>query len=75
MNNFFVFMNTLVSFCDGITRKGKLVPSVPCFYPSIALFFILSFLYLPVRPTGYNLKNPGVAYEARLLVTVGHGGV
>ena len=56
-------------------HKGKLVPSVPCFYPSIALFFILSFSYLPLRPVGYNLKNLSVAREAQLLVTVGSGGV
>ena len=71
----FTFVNISILFCDGITRKGKLVPSVPCFYPSIALFFILSFLYLPVRPIGCNLKNPGVAHEAQLLITVGHGRV
>ena len=41
----FVFMNTSVLFCDGITYKDKFVgePSILCFYPSIALFFILFF--------------------------------
>ena len=52
-----------------------LVPFVPYFYLSITLFFILSFLYLPVRTVGCNLKSPGVAHEAQLLVTVGRGGV
>ena len=75
MNSLFTFVNASILFYDGITHKGKLVPSVPCFYPSIALFFILSFSHLPVRPVGYNLKNPGVAREAQLLVTVGRGGV
>ena len=55
--------------------SGKLVPSVPYFYPSIALFFILSFLHLPVRPVGHNLKSPSVAHEAQLVVTIGSGGV
>ena len=55
--------------------SGKLVPSVPYFYPSIASFFILSFLHLPIRPIGYNLKSLGMAYEAQLLVTIGSGGV
>ena len=53
----------------------KFVPSVPYFYPSIALFFILSFPHLHVRPIGCNLKSSGVAREAQLLVTVGSGGV
>ena len=64
----------LFCFCDEITSLGKLVPSVPCFYPSIALFFILSFSHLPIDPVGYNLKSPGVAHEAQLLITVGRGG-
>ena len=62
-------------FCDESLRSGKLVPSVPYFYPSITLFFILSFSHLPVHPVGCNLKSPGVAHEAQLLVTVGSGGV
>ena len=68
-------MNTTISFCDESLRKGKLVPSIPYFYPSIALFFILSFSHLPVGTIGCNLKNPGMAHEAQLLVTIGHGGV
>ena len=54
---------------------GKLVPSVPYFYLSIILFFILSFLHLPICPVGCNLKSSGVAYEAQLLITIGSGGV
>ena len=54
---------------------GKLVPFVPYFYLSITLFCILSFSYLPVRTVGYNLKSPGVAREAQLLVTIGRGEV
>ena len=68
-------MNTSILFCDESLCSGKLVPSVPYFYLSIILFFILSFLHLLVRPVGYNLKSPGVAREAQLLVTVGRGGV
>ena len=68
-------MNTTISFCDESLRKGKLVPFVPYFYPSIALFFILSFLHLSVRPVGYNLKRPGVAREAQLHIAIGSGGV
>ena len=56
-------------------HSGKLVPSVPYFYLSIILFFILSFFHLPVRPIGCILKSPGVAHEAQLLVTIGRGGV
>ena len=56
-------------------RSGKLVPSIPYFYLSITLFFILSFLDLLVRPVGCNLKSLGVAREAQLLVTVGRGRV
>ena len=58
-----------------LLRSGKLVPFVPYFYLSITLFFIRSFLYLHVRTIGYNLKSPGVAHEAQLLVTVGRDGV
>ena len=68
-------MNTSISFCDESLCLGKLVPSVPYFYLSIILFFILSFSHLPIRPVGCNLKSPGVAREAQLLVTVGRGGV
>ena len=68
-------MNTTILFCDESLRSGKLVPSVPYFYPSIALFFILSFPHLPVRPIGCNLKSLGMAHEAQLLITVGSGGV
>ena len=46
---FFVFMNISILFCDGITRKGKLVPSVPCFYPSIAFFY--PFFFIPTHLT------------------------
>ena len=62
-------------FVMELLRSGKLVPSVPYFYLSITLFFILSFSHLPVRPVGCNLKSPGVAREAQLLVTVGRRGV
>ena len=56
-------------------RSGKLVPSVPYFYLSITLFFILSFFHLPVHPIGCNFKSLGMAHEAQLLVTLGRGGV
>ena len=62
-------------FVMELFRSGKLVPSVPYFYLSITLFFILSFSHLPVCPVGYNLKSPGMAREAQLLVTVGRGRV
>ena len=54
---------------------GKLVPSVPYFYLSIILFFILSFSHLPVCPVGCNLKSSGMAREAQLLITIGSGGM
>ena len=66
-NNFVFVMELLCS--------GKLVPSVPYFYLSIILFFILSFLHLPIRPVGCNLKSLGMAHKAQLLVTLGRGGV
>ena len=62
-------------FVMELLRLGKLVPFVPYFYLSIILFFILSFLYPPVRIVGCNLKSLGVAREAQLLITVGRGGV
>ena len=62
-------------FVMELLHSGKLVPFVPYFYLSITLFFILSFLYLPVCTIGCNLKSPGVACEAQPLVTVGRGGV
>ena len=50
--------------------------SIPCFYPSIAIVFVLSFLYLAVSFVGCSFfKNLGIARGARLLVTIGHGGV
>ena len=61
-------------FVMELLRSRKLVPSVPYFYLSITLFFILSFSYLPVHTIGCNLKSPGVAREAQLLVTVDRGG-
>ena len=69
-------MNTIsFIFVMESLRSGKLVPFVPYFYPSIALFFIPSFSHLPVCPIGCNLKSSGVAYEAQLLITIGSGGV
>ena len=69
-------MNTIsFVFVMKSLRSGKFGPSVPYFYPSIASFFILSFLHLPIRPIGCNLKSPGVAREAHSLVTVGRDGV
>ena len=62
-------------FVMELLRSGKLVPFVPYFYLSITLFVILSFSHLPVHPVGCNLKSPGVARKAQLLVTVGRGGV
>ena len=58
-----------------LLRSGKLVPFVPYFYLSITLFFILSFSHQHVHPVGCNLKSPGMAHEAQLLVTVGRGRV
>ena len=57
-----------------LLHSGKLVPFVPYFYLSITLFFY-SFSHLPIHPIGYNLKNPGVAHKAQLLITIGSGGV
>ena len=69
-------MNTIsFVFVMELLCSGKLVPTVPYFYLSIILFFILSFLHLPIRPVGCNLKSPSMACEAQLLVTVGSGGV
>ena len=62
-------------FVMELLRSGKLVLFVPYFYPSIALFFVLSFSHLPVHPVGCNLKSPGMARKAQLLVTVGRGRV
>ena len=39
------------------------------------LYFILSFLHLPVHPIGCNLKSLRMAREAQLLVTVSSGRV
>ena len=58
-----------------LLRSEKLVLSIPYVYLTIILFFILSFSHLPVHPVGYNLKSPGMAHKAQLLVTVGRGGV
>ena len=30
---------------------------------------------MPIRPVGYNLRSPGVAHKAQLLITIGRGGV
>ena len=50
--------------------------SVPCFYPSIAIVFVLSFSHLPVSSVGCSFfKNLGMVHGARLLITIGHGGV
>ena len=58
-----------------LLHSGKLIPFAPYFYLSINLFFILSFSHLPIHPIGINLKSPGVARKAQLLVTIGRGGV
>ena len=47
-------------FVMELLYSGKLVLFVPYFYLSITLFFILSFLHLPIRPIGCNLKSPGM---------------
>ena len=62
-------------FVMELLHSGKLAPSVPYFYLSITLFFILSFLHLPIHLVGCNLKSLDVARKAQLLVTVGRGGV
>ena len=73
---FCVLMNTIsFIFVMESLRSGKLVLSVPYSYLSIILFFILSFLHLPVCPIGCNLKSLGMAHEAQLLITIGSGGV
>ena len=46
-----------------------------CIHEYSNFVFILYFSYLPIRTVGCNLKSPGVAREAQLLVTVGRGGV
>ena len=53
-----------VFFVMELLYLGKLIPLVPYFYLSITLFFILSFLHLPIHPIGYNLKSPGMACKA-----------
>ena len=69
-------MNTIsFVFVMELLCSGKLVPSVPYFYLSITLFFILSFSYLPVHTIGCNLKSPCVARKAQLLISIGRGGV
>ena len=69
---FCVLMNIIgFVFVMESLRSGKLVPSVPYFYRSISLFFILSFSHIPIRLIGCNLKSPGVAHEAQQLITVG----
>ena len=74
--HFCVLMNTIsFIFVMESLSSGRLVPSVSYFYLSIILFFILSFLHLPVHPIDCNLKSPGVACVAQLLVIVGRGGV
>ena len=46
-NHFCVLMNTIhFVFVIESLRSEKLVPSIPYFYISIILFFILSFLHL-----------------------------
>ena len=48
---------------------------VPCFYPSIAIVFVL-FSHLPVSSVGCSFfESLGMARGARQLVTVGCGGV
>ena len=50
--------------------------SVPCFYPGVAIVFVLSFSHLPISSIGCSFfKNLGMAHGARLLVTVGRGRV
>ena len=66
--NNFVFVMELL-------RSGKLVLSVPYFYFSITYFLFCSFSHLTIHIVGCNLKSPGVAHEAQLLVTIGRGRV
>ena len=48
--------------------------SVPYFYPSIAIVFVLSFSHLPVSSVGYNFfKGLGMARKAWLLIIIGRG--
>ena len=50
--------------------------SVRCFYPGVAIVFVLSFSHLPVSSVGCSFfKNLGMAHEARLLIITGRGGV
>ena len=54
--------------------RGSL--SHPPLFLSLRSFVFCPFFFTPARwPVGCNLKNPGVAREAQLLVTVGCGGV
>ena len=49
---------------------------VPCFYPGIAIVFVLSFSHQPVSSVGCSFfKNLGMVRGARLLITIGRGGV
>ena len=50
--------------------------SVPCFYPGVAIVFVLSFSHLLVSSIGCSFsKNLGMAHGAWLPITVGRGGV
>ena len=63
---FVVVMKSLV--------RGRL--SRPPLFLSLRNFVFCPFFFAPAHwPRGYNLKNPSVAREAQLLITVGHGGV
>ena len=63
-------MNTSVLF--SVTESL----SVLCFYPGVAIVFVLSFLHLPVSSVGYSFfKSLGMARGARLLIAEGRGGV
>ena len=50
--------------------------SVPCFYPGVAIVFVLSFSHMPVSSIGCSFfKNLGMARGARLFVAIGRGEV
>ena len=54
--------------------RGSL--SRPPLFLSLRDFVFCPFFFVPTHlPVGYNLKNLGVAHEAQLLVTIGHGNV
>ena len=73
---FCVFMNTVTLFLWwNYFIRGSLSLLFLIFTLAWLCFLFFSFSHLPIRTIGCNLKSPGVAREAQLLVTVDRGGV